>query len=732
MNVIKQVLEFIAKDNASKEMNAVTKASEGVGKSFNIMKNIVVAGAALIGGKAVIDAYSKQAGAMGALTRSANEAGVSVSGFIKESQRLQSTTLFGDEEIQKAQALGLQFDSLKGNLNELMPIVLDFSQATGRDLTSSMEYLAESFALPADGMNRLEEFGVILNEETKILTKSLQDQGRVAEGQAILMEELGKTYKGAATSARDTLGGGLKSLNNTLGDTGEIAGAVIDAFGKDFIESLIDVNTEFNNFATSTEGIKSIDKILTGLTGAFVGTKETLIEIGTYIYDNLIDPIKDMVAPLVGANDGLTVFGNTLDFVKKAMKILSDGIELFIINPFIMIVDIVTNVGKTIKAVFSGEMEDAIESGKKALDSYGDYIKKQEKTVQDLGRNVASVFTSSGDVITQNMKKAADSVEGDFQRSLSKIIGQANTTAGAIKGISKATKDMANLALLEGDVVASVFLQMSNLAEKSKNGIKVSFDEVKKVMSEVGDLVSAGNKLVSSGFSLAMDSLNNEIEALTTKSAEEIVILEERFTEEDKLRADEYAKKEEAILNEPISYRERNEKLAELEEEKLQNEKTILEKQEAEKKAVEDKNNAELYELQLKQAKAEKASAISNVWISAAVGILKGYEKGIIFGSINAATILALAGVQTGVIASQPPPPKPFKSGGVVSASVSGTTALIGEGGVDEMILPMPVFENMTSGGSGIYIENIYLTSNNLEELRADLLSIKEGDNARL
>ena len=731
MSTIKQIIDFIAKDNASTEMNKVTKASESVGKSYNVMKNVVIAAAAAIGGKAVIDAFDKQANAMSDITRAADRAGVGVDGFIKEASRLQSVTLFGDEEILKAQALGLQFDSLKGNINQITPLVLDFAQATGKDLTGAMEYLGESLALPADGMNRLEAEGIILSESTKTLTKQLQDQGDIAGAQAILMEELEKRYKGAAEAARDTMGGALKSLNNTLGDTGEIAGAVIDAFGKDFVESLIDVNTQFNNFATSTEGIKSIDNILSNLTGAFVGTKDVLIEIGSYIYDNLIDPLLDMIPAITGGADGLTVFGNTLEFIKKAMKITADAIKLFIINPFVAVVDIAKNVGNTIKAVFTGDVDGAIESAKKTMDSYGDYVKKQGETLGNLGKNTASVFKSTADTVINNMKRAADSVEGNFGNSIGKITGQTGELKGEVDNVTSALSKMGAAALKENDVIFSLFKSLKEVANEGEKGTADYLDKVNSVINESTALASAGNQLISGAFNLASQSISDELEALQNKSAEEISILEEGFVKENELRAAEFERREAEILSEPTTYAERNEKIAELEEEKANTEKEILEKQENEKKALQDKQNAALYELQLKQFKSEQAAAITNVLISSAIGIAQGFTKGVIFGSINAVAVGAMAAVQTGVIAAQAPPQK-FYKGGVVKASTSGTQALIGEAGIDEMVLPMNVFENMTSGGSnGIYIENLYLTSNNVEELRAELLRIKEEDNAR-
>lgn len=99
---------------------------------------------------------------------------------------------------------------------------------------------------------------------------------------------------------------------------------------------------------------------------------------------------------------------------------------------------------------------------------------------------------------------------------------------------------------------------------------------------------------------------------------------------------------------------------------------------------------AERDALAKKQFEANKANEIANVWINLGSAIMKTYaESGWILGSIFSALLLAQAGAQTALIASQKYVPQMAK-GGVVD---SPTFAMIGEDGKEVV---MPLENNMT------------------------------------
>ena len=113
---------------------------------------------------------------------------------------------------------------------------------------------------------------------------------------------------------------------------------------------------------------------------------------------------------------------------------------------------------------------------------------------------------------------------------------------------------------------------------------------------------------------------------------------------------------------------------------------------EAQKQKAEEESQRQLEELQKqreelerKQFEADKANSIADVWISAAQGIAAAWSHGEpISAGIITGLITAMAGAQTGIIASQQYTPA-LATGGIVTAP---TTALIGEAG-KEAVLPL-------------------------------------------
>lgn len=113
---------------------------------------------------------------------------------------------------------------------------------------------------------------------------------------------------------------------------------------------------------------------------------------------------------------------------------------------------------------------------------------------------------------------------------------------------------------------------------------------------------------------------------------------------------------------------------------------------EAQKQKAEEESQRQLEELQKqreelerKQFEADKANSIADVWISAAQGIAAAWSHGEpISAGIITGLITAMAGAQTGIIASQQYTPA-LATGGIVTAPM---TALIGEAG-KEAVLPL-------------------------------------------
>jgi hypothetical protein len=102
-------------------------------------------------------------------------------------------------------------------------------------------------------------------------------------------------------------------------------------------------------------------------------------------------------------------------------------------------------------------------------------------------------------------------------------------------------------------------------------------------------------------------------------------------------------------------------------------------------KQVDSKKRA----LMIKQAKRDKAAALFGAVIGGAQAIINGFNTKPFFplGIIMGALAAVLTAVQVGVVAARPIPA--LAEGGLIPATPGGIQVTAGEGGQDELVLPM-------------------------------------------
>src|SRR5690606_37497783 len=80
------------------------------------------------------------------------------------------------------------------------------------------ETVGRALDIPSEGLSSLSRQGFRFTDEQKKMTKALEDTGRIAEAQGIVIEALESSYGGAAAAARNTLGGAMQALQNQISD----------------------------------------------------------------------------------------------------------------------------------------------------------------------------------------------------------------------------------------------------------------------------------------------------------------------------------------------------------------------------------------------------------------------------------------------------------------------------------------------------------------------------------
>lgn len=204
-------------------------------------------------GKRAITAFTQQAQAVEkvnqAIKSTAGAAGFSLSQLRKEASELQKRTLFGDEDVlNNATAQLLTFTNIAGdNFLRTQRVALDLSTVLDGDLKSASIQLGKALNDPVANLSALSRSGIQFSAAQKAVIKDLAESNRLAEAQAVILDELERQYGGQAEAAA-RVGGGWQQLGNVLGDTMEELGGFITALfnTETATGSLLDIFSNFN------------------------------------------------------------------------------------------------------------------------------------------------------------------------------------------------------------------------------------------------------------------------------------------------------------------------------------------------------------------------------------------------------------------------------------------------------------------------------------------------------
>lgn len=217
------------------------KRAREIDRSFSRMgSRITHAFAGLAAGisfAAIVRATSEAEKAMAALENAvrnnAGAAGLTAPQLAKMSSELQGLTTYSDDAIQSSSALLLAFKQIGGGEFKRAQIaVLDLATSLQKDLSSASLLVGRALADPIKGMTQLSRAGIILEKDQQSLIKRLAETGHLAQAQGILLTELEGKFGGAASAARNTLGGALQGLKNAFGDLLEAKGGMPEAVDK--------------------------------------------------------------------------------------------------------------------------------------------------------------------------------------------------------------------------------------------------------------------------------------------------------------------------------------------------------------------------------------------------------------------------------------------------------------------------------------------------------------------
>jgi len=169
--------------------------------------------------KNTINAQNEQAQLAAVLKSTGRAASMGVGELNKMAAAMARATTFSAGDVNQAQATLLAFTGIAGKeFPRAMQAAADMAARTGMTIKAAAETIGRSLDVPSQGLSSLSRQGFRFTDAQKELVKQLEDTGRTAEAQAIVLGALEESYGGAAKAARDTLGGALAALRNTISD----------------------------------------------------------------------------------------------------------------------------------------------------------------------------------------------------------------------------------------------------------------------------------------------------------------------------------------------------------------------------------------------------------------------------------------------------------------------------------------------------------------------------------
>ncbi|KQP37554.1 phage tail length tape measure family protein [Pseudorhodoferax sp. Leaf274] len=252
------------------------------------------------------DAQAEQAQLVAVLKSTKEAAGYSAEELNEMASAMAG--VFSDGDINRAQTRLLAYTNVVGNeFPEALQAAVDMAARMGMTVEQAAETVGKALNVPSEGMSALKKQGFSFTEQQVKLAQRLQETGRTAEAQAIVLAELKSSYGGAAEAARNTFGGAISELQHSLnslmtGDDGSLQGAT---------ESIQDLTKQMNSsetkqaFAALTAGLASVISFLASATTHVINFSRFVGEALGSMAHGSADPIERLNEQIASLETGL-------------------------------------------------------------------------------------------------------------------------------------------------------------------------------------------------------------------------------------------------------------------------------------------------------------------------------------------------------------------------------------------------------------------------------------------
>ena len=212
----------LKKEKFDQGMKDAEKAPSKLGSKFAAIGTAIAASFVAIGTAAVafavksMAAWDQQVKAEEGLLKALKGRKDVQQALIKQAGDLQRKTLFGDEATIEAQKMLAIMGLSATQIKDMIPLVQDFSTATGMDLAGAANLVGKSIGT---GTNALARYGIEIDS-----TMSKSEKG------IAVMAKFTEMYGGQAAAAAKVGTSGLQQLRDAWSDITEIIGAKVGPF----------------------------------------------------------------------------------------------------------------------------------------------------------------------------------------------------------------------------------------------------------------------------------------------------------------------------------------------------------------------------------------------------------------------------------------------------------------------------------------------------------------------
>lgn len=215
--------------DAADNYDASSKRLLASAKAAGTVLGSLAAGTLAVFVRNTVQAEQEQAQLAAVLKSTGEAAGFNQRQLAAMADTLAQKSTFSAGEITNAQTRLLSYSGVVGEtFPRALQAAIDQSVRLGISIEQSSEIIGRALESPTKAAAALAQqgFGAAFTDSVREAIKALEDAGKTAEAQAMVLDILEESYKGAAEAARGTLSGAVKGLKNDFNDllTGDTGG----------------------------------------------------------------------------------------------------------------------------------------------------------------------------------------------------------------------------------------------------------------------------------------------------------------------------------------------------------------------------------------------------------------------------------------------------------------------------------------------------------------------------